>query len=242
MRIDAKMFASALLLSLAACGAPPADEAKAPLFRSDADLPAAIARVYAAKGRPADHPLIVHVASVEMAKSLVREWPPMWIACSRMWCVGAIFFLLLRWTDWFGATHAMTPELRRDVWRRASLTLAVYVVSFTVALRFTSASHVALYLGTSPVWALLAGMLRFIPYVGFPAAAACAALAAASNAASVWASSACSAVSWSAVAADCAASPSSCGLSASASGMKRPPAPRAMQIWRRPQPPFCTYL
>jgi len=32
-----------------------------------ADLPRAIARVYAAKGRPADHPLIVHVADAEAA-------------------------------------------------------------------------------------------------------------------------------------------------------------------------------
>ena len=30
-----------------------------------ADLPHAIARVYAAKGRPADHPLIVHVLDAE---------------------------------------------------------------------------------------------------------------------------------------------------------------------------------
>ncbi len=89
-------------------------------------------------------------------KYLVREWPPAWIACSRMWCVGAIFYLLLRLTDWFGATHAMTPALRRSVWRRSGLTLAVYVGAFTVSLKFTSASHVALYLGTSPVWALLA--------------------------------------------------------------------------------------
>jgi drug/metabolite transporter (DMT)-like permease len=89
-------------------------------------------------------------------KYLVREWSPAWIACSRMWCVGAIFYVLLRWTDWFGATHAMTPELRRTIWLRASLSLAIYVGAFTVSLRFTSASHVALYLGTSPVWALLA--------------------------------------------------------------------------------------
>ena len=87
-------------------------------------------------------------------KYLVREWPPVWIACSRMWCVGAILFVLLRCTDWFGPKHALTPELRRRVWRRSALTLAVYVVAFTVSLKFTSASHVALYLGTSPVWAL----------------------------------------------------------------------------------------
>ncbi len=89
-------------------------------------------------------------------KYLVQAWPPVWIACSRMWCVGAIFFVLLRRTDWFGPTRALTPELRRALWRRASSSLAVYVVAFTVSLKFTSASHVALYLGTSPVWALLA--------------------------------------------------------------------------------------
>ena len=88
-------------------------------------------------------------------KYLVHEWPPVWIACSRMWCVGAIFYVLLRWTDWFGPVHGLTPELRRSLWRRAGLSLAVYVVTFTVSLKFTSASHVALYLGTSPVWALL---------------------------------------------------------------------------------------
>ena len=35
-----------------------------------ADLPRAIARVYAAKGRPADHPLIVHVADADAAAGL----------------------------------------------------------------------------------------------------------------------------------------------------------------------------
>jgi L-threonylcarbamoyladenylate synthase len=38
----------------------------------DAD---AVARIYEVKGRPATSPLIVHVASVEMAKSLVASWP-----------------------------------------------------------------------------------------------------------------------------------------------------------------------
>jgi len=37
--------------------------------------PAAIEKIYAAKGRPPSSPLIVHVSSLEMAKSLVREWP-----------------------------------------------------------------------------------------------------------------------------------------------------------------------
>jgi len=37
---------------------------------------AAIARIYELKGRPATSPLIVHVASAEMARTLVSEWPP----------------------------------------------------------------------------------------------------------------------------------------------------------------------
>ncbi|MCS6777324.1 MAG: L-threonylcarbamoyladenylate synthase, partial [Chloroherpetonaceae bacterium] len=36
---------------------------------------AAVARIYAAKGRPAHNPVIVHVADVVQARSLVTEWP-----------------------------------------------------------------------------------------------------------------------------------------------------------------------
>src|SRR5436190_17263396 len=36
----------------------------------------AVDRIFAAKGRPASSPLIVHVDSVEMAKTLVSEWSP----------------------------------------------------------------------------------------------------------------------------------------------------------------------
>lgn len=35
----------------------------------------AVARIYAIKGRPATSPLIVHVDSIEMARSLVHAWP-----------------------------------------------------------------------------------------------------------------------------------------------------------------------
>ena len=36
--------------------------------------PAAVAKIYARKGRPATSPLIVHVDSIAMAKTLAREW------------------------------------------------------------------------------------------------------------------------------------------------------------------------
>ncbi len=37
--------------------------------------PSAVDKIYAAKGRPPESPLIVHVSSIEMARSLVRDWP-----------------------------------------------------------------------------------------------------------------------------------------------------------------------
>ena len=37
--------------------------------------PSAVAKIYAAKGRPASSPLIVHVSSIEMAQTIVDGWP-----------------------------------------------------------------------------------------------------------------------------------------------------------------------
>jgi L-threonylcarbamoyladenylate synthase len=37
--------------------------------------PTAVEKIYIAKGRPPGSPLIVHVDSIQMARSLVREWP-----------------------------------------------------------------------------------------------------------------------------------------------------------------------
>ena len=40
-----------------------------------ADDDAAVARIFAAKGRPADHPLIVHVAGRDAAAHFAAHWP-----------------------------------------------------------------------------------------------------------------------------------------------------------------------
>src|SRR5436309_6658334 len=37
--------------------------------------PAAVARIFAAKGRPANNPLIVHVAEVAQARAVAAAWP-----------------------------------------------------------------------------------------------------------------------------------------------------------------------
>src|SRR5512140_2219104 len=43
---------------------------------ADASNPAAVARIFAAKGRPQDHPLIVHLAGVELLPQWARDIPP----------------------------------------------------------------------------------------------------------------------------------------------------------------------
>ena len=42
-----------------------------------ADDDGAVAKVFAAKGRPSEHPLIVHVADAQHARAFTQEWPPL---------------------------------------------------------------------------------------------------------------------------------------------------------------------
>lgn len=88
-------------------------------------------------------------------KWILAAWPPVWAGATRFLCAGGLLLLLLRYTPWLG--HYITPsrELNRALWLRGGLSLAAYIVAFNSALVFTSASHVALYLGAAPVWALI---------------------------------------------------------------------------------------
>jgi drug/metabolite transporter (DMT)-like permease len=88
-------------------------------------------------------------------KFLVQSWPPVLTGSTRFLCAGGLMLALLRWTKWLGPSGAMPPQMRRGLWFRGGLSLAAYVAAFNLALRFTAASHVALYLAASPVWALL---------------------------------------------------------------------------------------
>jgi L-threonylcarbamoyladenylate synthase len=58
--------------------------------------PAAVRRIFEAKGRPSDNPVIVHVASVEAAKKLVREWPPLADRLARALWPGPLTLVLPR--------------------------------------------------------------------------------------------------------------------------------------------------
>ena len=88
-------------------------------------------------------------------KFLVKSWPPVTVGSTRFLCAGLLMFALLRWTNWLGPSGALSASVRRGLWWRGGLSLAAYVAVFNLALRYTAASHVALYLAVSPVWALL---------------------------------------------------------------------------------------
>ncbi len=88
-------------------------------------------------------------------KWLVTSWPPDWTASLRLLCAGPLLLAVLRFTHWLGESRPLTPELNRQLWLRGGLSLAIYMAAFNWALHFTAASHVALCLGASPVWALL---------------------------------------------------------------------------------------
>lgn len=54
----------------------------------------AVARIYELKGRPSTSPLIVHVASVEMARTLVRTWPEAAERLAAKWWPGPLTLVL----------------------------------------------------------------------------------------------------------------------------------------------------
>jgi L-threonylcarbamoyladenylate synthase len=63
---------------------------------ADACNPAAVARIYSVKGRPADHPLIVHVASMDGLGDWARDVPTYAIALARDYWPGPMTLILPR--------------------------------------------------------------------------------------------------------------------------------------------------
>ncbi len=58
--------------------------------------PAAVARIYAAKGRPAYNPMIVHVADVTAARALARAWPASADRLAARWWPGPLTIVVPR--------------------------------------------------------------------------------------------------------------------------------------------------
>lgn len=58
--------------------------------------PTAVHKIFEMKGRPETSPLIVHVASVDMARDLVTEWPPLADELARLWWPGPLTLVLTK--------------------------------------------------------------------------------------------------------------------------------------------------
>jgi len=61
---------------------------------ADARNAAAVAKIFELKGRPASSPLIVHVASLEAARGIVSEWPPLAEQLARKYWPGPLTLVL----------------------------------------------------------------------------------------------------------------------------------------------------
>ena len=63
---------------------------------ADAENPQAVARIFAAKGRPTDHPLIVHLASVAQTAHWAEDIPPVAWTLARHFWPGPLTLILRR--------------------------------------------------------------------------------------------------------------------------------------------------
>lgn len=61
---------------------------------ADAMNPAAVARIYALKGRPADHPVIVHLAALAQLEHWARRIPPYAVALAEAFWPGPLTLIL----------------------------------------------------------------------------------------------------------------------------------------------------
>ena len=96
-----------------------------------------------------------NVGTKWLVSGTVLAWPPVWTGATRFLVAGLFLLAILRFTNWLGRSAPLAPGSHRQLWWRGGLSLAVYIIVFSWALRLTAASHVALYIGTSPIWALL---------------------------------------------------------------------------------------
>lgn len=89
--------------------------------------PAAVARIYEAKGRPSNNPLILHVPDLESARQLVSHWPPEAQALAEQFWPGPLTLVL-----------PAAPEVPEIV-RAGNPTVALRCPSHPVALALLKA-------------------------------------------------------------------------------------------------------
>ena len=112
---------------------------------------AAVARIYELKGRPATSPLIVHAASIEMARTLVTEWPPEAEKLVRRYWPGSLTLVLPKSSAIPGIVTAGLPTvgvrvpnhpLALALIREAGVPIAAPSANRFTGLSATTAEHV----------------------------------------------------------------------------------------------------
>jgi L-threonylcarbamoyladenylate synthase len=128
--------------------------------------PAAVEKIYRAKGRPATSPLIVHVSSIEMARSLVREWPERAQQLARIFWPGPLTLVLPKQPhvpdritaglDTVGVRMPAHP-IALELIREAGVPIAAPSANRFMELSPTSAQHVRDSLGNDVAMVLDGG-------------------------------------------------------------------------------------
>jgi len=119
---------------------------------------AAVAEIYRVKGRPPASPIIVHVASLEMAQGLVTRWPEEAEALARRWWPGPLTLVLPKQGIVPDIVTAGLPTVglrmpahpvALDLIRRAGLPVAAPSANRFSELSPTRAEHVEESLGNA---------------------------------------------------------------------------------------------
>ena len=96
---------------------------------ADATNPAAVARIYEVKGRPTDHPLIVHIADFKYLEQWISDIPEYAIALAREYWPGPMTLILLR------------SELAKDFITGGQNTVGIRIPNNMIALGLLDAFH-----------------------------------------------------------------------------------------------------
>src|SRR5579863_6531903 len=118
---------------------------------ADALDPAAIAKIYELKGRPETSPLIVHAASIEMARALLTEWPDQAEHLARKYWPGPLTLVLPKAASipdivtaglWTVGLRVPAHPIALELIREAGVPLAAPSANRFAGLSPTTAEHV----------------------------------------------------------------------------------------------------
>ena len=125
---------------------------------ADATNPEAIARIYEAKGRPADHPLIVHIADMQDIVEWSSDIPDYAIALARNFWPGPMTLILKR------------SELAEDFITGGQETVGLRVPNHVIALALLNESALYAFFKTVATFLILLAayplFCRLFPFLG----------------------------------------------------------------------------